>query len=293
MTHKYKLTEKDIKNITINPGSHSSPEEGHCLLEVVAMLSGEEFSDKPHCVDPVLREFGISWNDGMRSDEEREQLKQYIPRLVGTNKGRELSEIRSWMALDWIIRVYCPTWLSLTPSLQGSANLLSSLPEISSPDTLIMATKHIKVAWEAAWEFSRAAMNASWDAARAAGWEATRVTAWEAARAAGWDAARAAGWEATRVTAWEAARGAREAACEAAWEAARGAREAACEAAWEVSWATARGAMDASWDASGAAREGMEAARDAAVASLEPTVLVLQKSAHDLFSRMIDAGSGL
>jgi len=33
------------------------------------------------------------------------------------------------------------------------------------------------------------------------------------------------------------------------------------------------------------------AAAASARTSLEPTVLVLQKSAHDLFSRMIDAGS--
>jgi hypothetical protein len=120
-----KLSIEDLDRIALNHGSHSSPDEGHCLLEVVSMFAGESFGDEPQCVDPVLRSFGIAWNDGMRSDEERAQLKQYITRLVGTNKSPALSQKRGWMAMDWIVRTYCAAWLSINPSLVHHAEGLS------------------------------------------------------------------------------------------------------------------------------------------------------------------------
>jgi hypothetical protein len=50
-----RLTEAELAAIALNSGGHSSPDEGHCLLEVVSMFAGEQFGDKPQCVDPVLR----------------------------------------------------------------------------------------------------------------------------------------------------------------------------------------------------------------------------------------------
>ena len=57
----------NLDSVVLAHGSHSSAEEGHCLLEVVSMFAGERFSDNPACVDPVLAAFGRSWNYGMRS----------------------------------------------------------------------------------------------------------------------------------------------------------------------------------------------------------------------------------
>jgi hypothetical protein len=83
-----------------------------------------------------------------------------------------------------------------------------------------------------------------------------------------------------KVKDWAAARAAR-AAGDAAWDAAGAAawdaaRAAAGDAAWDAAWDAAR---DAAWDA----------ARAAAGAKLEPTVLAHQASAHELFTKMIDA----
>ncbi|NIF80161.1 hypothetical protein F3J20_22665, partial [Paraburkholderia sp. Cy-641] len=126
------LTLEDLANIWLNHGGHNNPDEGHCFLEVVSMFAGEPFSAAPKCVDPVLRSFGISWNDGLRSDEERNQLKPYIPRLIGTNRGGKLSLKRSWMALDWLIRVHCAAWLALTPALAHHSEALKALGPIMS-----------------------------------------------------------------------------------------------------------------------------------------------------------------
>jgi hypothetical protein len=116
------LTEDEIAALKLNAGAHSSPNSGHCLLEVVSMFAGEPFSDKPQCVDYVLAEFGRTWNDGMRNDEEREQLKQYIPLLPGTAQGEALSQKRAFMAVDWLIRVHTPMWLELSPALAEPAD---------------------------------------------------------------------------------------------------------------------------------------------------------------------------
>lgn len=92
-------------------GEHVTLESGMCLLEATAYVAGEPWSDHPACVSPVLAEFGRAWNDGMRSDEERESLKQYIPRLIGTVGDAAADERRGWLALDWLVRVHTPAWL--------------------------------------------------------------------------------------------------------------------------------------------------------------------------------------
>ncbi|WP_176035420.1 hypothetical protein [Burkholderia multivorans] len=249
-----KLTIEDLETLTIHHGGHKSPDEGHCLLEVVSMFAGEQFSDSPKCVDPILAQFGRSWNDGMRSDEERAQLKIYITRLPGTNKGPELSQKRGWMAMDWIVRTYCAAWLALNPRLAHHADALKALPPITCVADLQAAQPKLDAAKKGAAAARDAARAAAGVAAGVAAGAAAGDAAWDAARAAAWDAA----WAAAGVAAWAAAR---DAAWDAAWD-------AAGDAAWAAAW---------------------DAARDAAGAKLEPTVKQLQASAHDLFSRMIDA----
>ncbi|RKP56753.1 hypothetical protein [Pararobbsia silviterrae] len=256
------LTLDDLATIDLHRGGHSGPDDGHCLLEVVAMFAGEPFSDNPQCVDPVLRSFGMAWNDGMRSDAERAQLKPYIMRLVGTRKSPELSQKRGWMAMDWLVRVHTAAWLALNPGLAHHADTLKALPPITcvaelkaAQTKLDEAKKDAAAAWAAAWAAARAvAWDAAWAAARAAAWAAARAAAWDAAG----DAAGAAAWAAAGAAAWAAARAA--------------AGDAAGAAAWDAAWAAAGAAAWA-----------------AAWAKLEPTVLALQTSAHELFSRMIDA----
>jgi hypothetical protein len=220
------MTKIDLESVVLKSGAHESPEDGMCLLEVVSMFADEDFGDSPACVDSILAQFGRSWNDGMRSDAERAQLKQYIARLPGTNKGSALSQKRGWMALDWLIRVHTAAWLALNPGLVHHAETLKMLPPITCSADLVAAQPKL----DAAKKDAAAAWAAAGAAARDAAWDA----AWAAARAAARDAA----------------------------------------------WAAA-------WDAAGAAAR--DAAGDAAGAKLEPTVIELQASAHELFSRMIEA----
>ena len=65
------------------PGSYELRQQGVCLMEAVAWYAGENHSDMPACVSPVLRRYGMSLNDRLPA-ERRQELKAFIPRLVGT-----------------------------------------------------------------------------------------------------------------------------------------------------------------------------------------------------------------
>ncbi len=196
--------------IILHEGAHDESSGQMCLLEAVAWVVGEPWSDHPDCVCPVLAAFGRSWNDGLPDDETRTRLlAPLIPRLVGTRSTPEVQDARAFMAADWSVRTFTPIWLRLA-GLDDHAVALESLPPLDSVE---------------ACENSRAARDAAWDAA----WAAAGVAAWDAAG----DAARAAAGAAARDAAWAAAGAAAGA---AAWAAARA-------AAWAAAWAAAGAAL--------------------------------------------------
>ncbi len=294
MTHRIALDE-----LVLRQGSHTTREKGVCLLEAVAWWAGEAHSGRPTCVSPALAAFGIGWNDGMRSDDEREQLKPYIPLLVGTAGDPEADKRRAWMALDWLVRTYAPAWLRAA-GLGEHAETLATLRPLTDSECATAALPVTKAARDAA---RGAAWDAAGDAAVAAVGAAAVAAVWAAAGGAAWDAAgvaaRATVWDAARATAWGAARG-------GAWDAAGDAAVAAAgDAAWAATVATVGAAV---WAAAGDAAGGAgatawDAAGDATVAAtvatvgatvgdvLEPTVRELQDSAHELYRAMIAVGS--
>ena len=208
----------DLDKLHLRTGSHDpNDEQRMCVMEAVAFLAGEEWSDHPACASRIVGTFLRSWNDVL-PDDQRQELRQYIPRLVGSAGTPEQEERRSWMALDWLVRVQTPAWLRLA-GLTEQADMLTGMAEVT-PETC----PSIKAPLQAVRQDAAAAWDAAWAAARAAAWDAARA----AARAAAWDAA----WAAARAAAWAAAwAAARAAAWDAAWDAARDAAWAAARAA--------------------------------------------------------------
>ena len=83
-------------------GAHE-PDGEMCVMEAVAYVAGEPWSDKPDCACPVLGAFMRKWNDSLSSDDERNRLlRPLIPRLVGSKSTPEVEERRSYLALDWL-----------------------------------------------------------------------------------------------------------------------------------------------------------------------------------------------
>ncbi|MFC5996909.1 hypothetical protein ACFQE5_22115 [Pseudonocardia hispaniensis] len=211
----------DLTAYTITPemlatplasGSHDTRGDGVCLMEWLAWVAGEEHTDHPQCVSPVLGVFGRGLNDVLPRAA-RQRLKTVGLAALGT-AGDGLDETRSYMALDWLVRTWLPAWLDLVPSCREAAVRVRDLGRIVDVVSADRAGLVVREAREQA--------TAAWDAARAAAWAAAR----DADRDAAWDAA----WAAARDAAWAVA-----------WAADR---DAAWAAAWAVAWAADR---DAAW----------------------------------------------
>src|ERR1700761_4831451 len=186
----------DFETLKLEEGAHSANDDMRmCVMEAVAFVAGEPWTDSPNCASPGIAAFLRSYNDSV-DDETRQSLKQYIPRLVGTRGSEKLEERRALIAADWLVRTHTPAWLRLA-GLTTQADALASLPEITS----MAQVPSIKGPLEAARQDADAAGDAAGDAAWAAAWAAAGDAAGDAAGAA----ARAAAWAAARAAAGDAA----------------------------------------------------------------------------------------
>ena len=204
----------NIGTLQLKAGSHRPDSGEACLLEAVSFVAGEPWSDRPQCVSQVLGVYGRELNDVL-PDSKRQQLVPLIPKLIGT-AGDGLDEQRSYLALDWLIRTYLPTWMRLVPALVPQADLIAGRGPIRTLDDAAAigdlvreAAAQSAAAWDAARDAAGAAAGAAaWAAAGDAAWAAAWDAAWDAARDAAWDAARAAArdaaWAAAGAAAWDA-----------------------------------------------------------------------------------------
>jgi hypothetical protein len=175
-----------MKVVKLSKGNHPRPFEGEtptmCAQEFASYLAGEPHSDSPKCVSPVLNRFMVSFNDSL-DDEQRQRLRPYIVRTLGT-AGDGQDGARSYMALDWLIRVHTPAFLAAA-GLTEEAEKLRGLAAIEGIEQARAATPCVTAAGAAAWA---AAGDAAGAAARDATWAAAGDAAWDAAGAAAWDA---------------------------------------------------------------------------------------------------------
>lgn len=182
-----------IDYYTLAYGTHASPEDGRCAMEWVSHLAGEPHTDEPTCVSPVLRAFCVALNDGLE-DAPRQRLRLYLGRTIGT-AGDGLDNWRAWMAMDWLVRTYTPTWLSLA-GLCDAADRLRSLREVSDVADLGPALRALR--------FARKRARSEWGAGRN-GWLTPGLIARATAREAAWATAAAAAWAAARAGVGDAA----------------------------------------------------------------------------------------
>ena len=81
------------------------PENGNwrsrrlCVMSFVALLAGEDHTDAPVTASPFINYYATAINYGM-PDEERQRLKLFAPRIVGTNDGLDVE--RSRIMLSWL-----------------------------------------------------------------------------------------------------------------------------------------------------------------------------------------------
>ncbi len=94
-----------LDSLNLDYGAHKDPDSGLCAMEMVAFLAGEGHSDHPDCACPVLTGYTIRLNDAM-PEHWRQQLKPYLPLVVGTRDGQEVAraELLAWHS----VRVFLP-----------------------------------------------------------------------------------------------------------------------------------------------------------------------------------------
>lgn len=167
------INQERLAQITkLDHGKHTSIESGICAMEAAAYIAGEDWTDHPQCVCPVIAEFMRDWNDGLPDDERTALLLPLVPLTVGTRGSEALQDRRGLMVLDWLVRTHAPAWLRLA-GLTDHADALSRLPEITSAYPVRPLIEQIGEARRAA--FAR--LDAVRDTGTAAYWDGVWVTA--------------------------------------------------------------------------------------------------------------------
>ena len=82
------------QTVRLQPGSHRSPEDGVCVMELSSMLAGEPFSDRPACVCPVIARLLRSYND-LVDDKRRQRLYACAALVVGSRADEEIERRRA------------------------------------------------------------------------------------------------------------------------------------------------------------------------------------------------------
>ena len=177
-----------IEQITLAAGAHASLEQGACVMEAVAFVAGDPWSDHPQCASSVIAAFLRSLNDSL-PDTDRQLLKPLIPRLVATAASPSVERQRAYLCADWACRVIAPLGLRVR-GLDQQATTLEALAPITNGRTARAARG---VATAAAAGASAAAYAAA-SAAASATYVADSVAAAYAAASAAASAARACAW---------------------------------------------------------------------------------------------------
>jgi len=82
------------QTIKLSRGSHVSPEQGACVMELASMLAGDPFSDHPPSVCPVIGSFLRAYNDRV-SDRRRQDLYRYATEVVGSAAPIDVQQARA------------------------------------------------------------------------------------------------------------------------------------------------------------------------------------------------------
>src|SRR5215211_730170 len=90
----------DVDSLRLEPGTHRSPRDGVCVMELASLIAREEFSDRPRCACLVIGSFLRGWND-RSGHAERQALRPYAKRVVGSRGRRGVTRRRRDICLTW------------------------------------------------------------------------------------------------------------------------------------------------------------------------------------------------
>ena len=195
----------DLANVRFGVGAHNpaqnpTGDRDMCVMEAVAFMAGETWSDRPMCACPVVSAFLRSWNDDLPNIDRDRLLPAdvWVPRLINSRQrfDRDAEIRRARLVFDWLVRSYIPAWFDLVPALAEHAATLRGLPEMVKG--LHPSVSYVfRSAPRDAWEAHRAAASKNKPRVPLSGLNAWKATGGQAAiRAAStgvtlcWDAIR-------------------------------------------------------------------------------------------------------
>jgi hypothetical protein len=258
-----------IEALRLAKGAHDSFAKGASVMEAVAYVAGEPFSDHPQCASPVVGAFLRAWNDRL-DDETRQHLKPYVVRLVGTAGSDKEERRRRDMLREWVLGTLVPTWLE-------TAGMHAEAKDVRAHGRQALA--HVR---EKAWERRMAARERL----------TALVRAYVASASASAPAPAAAAYEAAAYGAAAYAASAASAATASDASDTADASLADAAASYDAAAAASSAYVDADTDAYAAYATDADNAAAAAYAYVEaalaPTVQELQDSAFALLDRLID-----
>ena len=88
------------QTIKLSKGKHRSPDDGACVMELASMLAGEQFTDHPVSVCPVIGALLRSYNDSI-DERRRQDLYAYASKVVGSRSSLGIERARIERLTAW------------------------------------------------------------------------------------------------------------------------------------------------------------------------------------------------
>ena len=120
----------NFKTVRLSRGSHLSPEEGACVMELASMIAGEPFSDRPRSVCRIIAALLRGYND-VTPDRRRQDLYRCAGDVIGTRASAEIEARRVTHCVDALTEVAAlrrrsPVWLLRSPGPRGLERMIVS-----------------------------------------------------------------------------------------------------------------------------------------------------------------------
>jgi hypothetical protein len=123
-------------DLVLLSGQHRENDQNEmCVMEAVAFVAGEPWSDQPQCASEVLGAFLRIWNDDLPDAETRTRLlSPLIPKIIGTRGTPKQERVRAMLCVDWLIREWLPAWLDLIATGKEIATEIRAIKPIQNWD---------------------------------------------------------------------------------------------------------------------------------------------------------------
>lgn len=128
---------RSVLSKKLSYGCHDSPDEGLCVMEMLALITGQHHTDHPELVCPLIGSFVRRLNDSMESD--REMLKPYLFRCWNTDDPRA-DQPRAEAALGVLVRELAPRvfeWLGLVCTA-AELRAVKSLADLEAVQKIVL-----------------------------------------------------------------------------------------------------------------------------------------------------------